>query len=90
MTNKGTSRKSKIGPPIWSDNNWSVVHGKLVRPPGNPGKKNLFKYIGEKIPFGALDEVEEELKKKGDKVEGGIYCSRFYGDAKVLRSGIYF
>ena len=44
---------------VWSERQWVVKFGKLKPGAGNPGKvKNLFRIVGEKIPYGALDEVK--------------------------------
>ena len=60
MTNKRVLAKKPIEKNIWSGDNWSVIYGELRKGPGRPSSiKPLFQYVGEKIPFGALREVEK-------------------------------
>ena len=62
MTAKREYTKTPIDN-IWSDDNWSVVYGDLRKSPGRSLKiKPLFQYVGEKIPFDALREVEKNWR----------------------------
>ena len=90
MTTKREHSKTPIDK-IWSGDNWSVIYGELRKGPGRSSSiKPLFQYVGEKIPFGALREVEKKLKELGVKKTGSIYRSRFNGNGKICRSGKYF
>ena len=91
MVNKRTYTKEPLERIWWDNNSWSVVYGELRRPPGHPGKKeNLFKYIGEKIPFDALDKIEEKLKEKEDKVEGVYIAHDSMGTPRYSGRGNIF
>ena len=60
---------------IWDDDDWRVVTGRLVPPPGRPRKgKSLFEHVAEKIPFDALSAVHNEFKEQGWRKEG-IYIA---------------
>ena len=48
---------------VHSKGAWKVKHGRLQRQLGRPGKlQPLFKVIGEKIPFEALNDVFRDLR----------------------------
>lgn len=68
-------RPDARGAAVWSDAIWSVKKGHLSRPRGRPGKiEPLFKALGEKLPYGALDEVEASLQQRGIP-RSGIYMA---------------
>jgi hypothetical protein len=76
-TNKKKSKKV-IGETVWSDDHvsWKVVAGKLVPPPGRPFRiKSLFKYVGEKLPFGCISEVQRRLRQQLGYTPEGIYMA---------------
>jgi hypothetical protein len=53
---------------VWIGTDRKVVFGKLKRGKGHPGKvSHLFKCIGEKLPFEALENVRDALKRELDK-----------------------
>jgi len=74
---------------VWSERQWVVKFGKLKPGAGNPGKvKNLFRIVGEKIPYGALDEVK--LVSAGITRQGvyiahdSIGCPRYIGRGDIF------
>ena len=74
MANKGVSRKDTNRANVWSDPAWVVKSGRLV-PRGRPRKvPQLFRELGEKLPYSALDSVEKHLKGKGAS-RSGVYIA---------------
>jgi hypothetical protein len=71
---KGKSRKEVIGQ-VWSDKSeWNVVAGRLVPGAGRP-RQSLFRYVGEKLPWGSLAKVRAHVVRvEGDDPEG-IYLA---------------
>jgi len=59
------------------DDDWTVWSGELRRGRGRPGKVDpLFRVFGEKIPFGALGAVEQDLRKNHPEITlNGIYLA---------------
>src|ERR1700686_2611691 len=62
---------------VHSKGAWKVKHGRLQRQLGRPGKlQPLFKVIGEKIPFEALNDVFRDLRSNHPDIGlNGIYMA---------------
>ena len=90
MTTKPALKKKPIEN-IWSDYNWSVMHGELKKGPGRSRRiKPLFQYVGEKIPFDALVKVEKKLKELGVKKQGVYIAHDSMGTARYVGRGDIF
>ena len=90
MTTKPALKKKPIEH-IWSDYNWSVMHGELKKGPGrSPKIKPLFQYVGEKIPFDALEKVEKKLKALGVERKGVYIAHDSMGTARYVGRGDIF
>lgn len=89
-TNKKPSQKRDKGP-VWSDVRCSVRWGKLVGSAGNPGKiKSLMSWVGEKIPYAALDETKKKLQQEGAKKDGVYVAHDSMGYARYVGRGDVF
>ena len=61
-TNKKSSVKRTQYTLQIEGNDWTIVRGRLVPPPGRPSKvKSLFKAVAEKIPYEYLGDVQADL-----------------------------
>lgn len=90
MTTKRVLKK-KLIKKIWSDHNWAVMYGELKKGPGrSPKIKPLFQYVGEKIPFDALKEVEKKLKELGVEKRGVYIAHDSMGTARYVGRGNIF
>lgn len=91
MSEKRAGRK-QIDETLDADKDWSVKAGRVVR--RNPGKVatgNLFKFVGEKIPFWAIRKVEKYVSTKLGGQPNGVYlaidsmgCPRYAGRGAVF------
>jgi hypothetical protein len=94
----GSVRKSKKKPQvkrtkckIWEGEEWVVQRGILNAGRGAAGKvKRLFRVVGEKLPFDAIDAVDEQVRSHTIQREG-VYIahdsmgySRYIGRGKVF------
>jgi hypothetical protein len=76
---------------VWSGESWTVHFGELRRGVGHPGKTpNLFRCIGELLPYDALDQVRKQLDEK-DITAQGVYiahdsmgCPRYAGRGDIF------
>lgn len=90
MTAKREHTKTSIDN-IWSDDNWSVIYGELRKGPGRSRRiKPLFQYVGEKIPFAALREVEKNLEELGVEKKGVYIAHDSMGTARYVGQGKIF
>jgi hypothetical protein len=88
--NKQFATKKNAGP-IWSEDGWTVRHGKLVPRPGRPHKvKSLLRWVGEKIPFAALSEVKKLVQEKERVLEGVYVAHDSMGFARYVGRGRVF
>lgn len=77
---------------IFADGNlWTVQYGELKRGQGRPPKtEHLFKVIGEKIPYTALQNVKQHLKANGHTSQGvyiahdSMGCPRYIGRGNIF------
>jgi hypothetical protein len=85
LSTKVTSRT------VWSDAAWTIRYGELQRGRGRPRKSQaLFKVVGEKIPFGGLDEVKKQMRDQ-DLSTTGIYVAHdSMGVARYIGRGNIF
>ena len=88
--NKKPSEKRDKGF-VWKDANWTVRWGKLVGSAGHPGKvKSLMSWVGEKIPYTALDDTKQKLQLQGAKKEGVYVAHDSMGYARYVGRGDVF
>ncbi len=88
--NKKPSEKRDKGF-VWKDTHWSVRWGKLVGSAGNPGKvKSLMSWVGEKIPYAALDDTQNKLQQLGAKKDGVYVAHDSMGYARYVGRGDVF
>jgi hypothetical protein len=87
---KKASRKN-VEKRIWSGEDWLVVPGRLVPGPGRPSKaSHLFRFVGEKLPYGCLREVSEYVRSKSDDIEGVYMAHDSMGVARYGGRGNIF
>lgn len=89
-TSKKPSKKSATQK-VWVDRDWTVYYGELKRGVGRPGKvENLFKYVGEKIPFTCLPEVCHHFKSDGTPALGVYVAHDSMGTPRYIGRGKIF
>jgi hypothetical protein len=72
---KKFGRKEVTKKNVFSNRQWTVVNGRIVRGRGRPSaKKGLFKLFCEKIPVEAFKDVKKEAIKSDGKIHG-IYIA---------------
>jgi len=84
--------KCPIGEGKHSDGSrWVVQWGSLNAGPGAAGRvKRLFRVVGEKLPFGAIDYVDKQLRSQQIPREGvyvahdSMGCARYIGRGKIF------
>ena len=91
-TNKDDLSKRTDKKAIWTDGEcWTVHKGQLYRHKKGPNSvESLFKFVAEKIPFDAINEVEKSLQSL-DFGTDGVYivhdsmgCPRYIGRGNVI------
>jgi hypothetical protein len=76
---------------VWGDNQWTVRFGWL-----NAGRggarwgKRLFRIVGEKLPFEALNEVNKRLRSQAVRREGVYVAHDSMGYARYIGRGRIF
>jgi hypothetical protein len=76
---------------IWYDSTWTVRAGQLKPGRGRPrNAKPLFKAVGEKIPFGALDKVRHHLAAEKIRPTGIYVAHDSMGVARYIGRGNIF
>lgn len=76
---------------VWNGSSWTVQYGQLKRGRGRPGRvSRLFKYIGEKLPFEALDEVQSHFVSDGTAAEGVYIAHDSVGSPRYIGRGNVF
>ena len=92
MKNKARLTKH-ISAKVYADGEqWTVHWGQLKRGQGNPGKTDhLFKVLGEKLPYSALNMVKKHVIGLGHGHPNGVYvahdsmgCPRYIGRGHVF------
>jgi len=84
--------KKVIAKTLGTFGNWTVKGGEVKRStPGKVKKTNLFKLVGEKIPFEAIDAVEKYARNVLGSSPEGVYmaidsmgCPRYSGRGDVF------
>jgi len=90
MANKAPSSKT-IDASVWHDADWVVKRGHLTRPRGRPGKiVPLFRALGEKLPYGALDDTEADLRAHGVSTTGVYIAHDSMGAPRYIGRGDIF
>lgn len=90
MTNKKPSKKT-IGDKVWFGNDWAVHYGELRRGRGRPATTSrLFKFLGEKIPFEALDDVRNHFTSDGTSSQGVYVAHDSMGTPRYIGRGSIF
>ena len=83
--------KKIIVPRIWGDKQWVVRFGRLNVGPGRPeGAPRLFKVVGEKLPFEAINAVARHLRNKGITRSGVYVAHDSMGYARYIGRGSIF
>lgn len=76
---------------VWGDQHWSVKYGELRRGQGRPAAvSRLFKYVGEKIPFEALESVKAHFVSDGTPAKGVYVAHDSMGSARYIGRGNIF
>jgi hypothetical protein len=76
---------------VWFDKQWTVQFGWLNAGRGGAGGgKRLFRVIGEKLPFEALNEVNKRLRSQGVRREGVYVAQDSMGYARYIGRGRIF
>ena len=89
-TSKKPSTKT-ITQKVWGGNNWTVQYGHLKRGAGRPGKvSRLFKYVGEKLPFNALDDVQCHFVSDKTPAQGVYVAHDSMGSPRYIGRGSVF
>jgi len=70
---------------------WNVQFGELKRHPGRPGKiEHLFRVIGEKLPYAALNTVRKHVHKRGLGTNGVYVAHDSMGFPRYIGRGAIF
>ena len=87
---KKSAVKTIIVKRLWSNSQWTVRYGRVNAGRGSTGAKRLFRIVGEKLPFEAIDAVEKYMKIKGMS-RNGVYlahdsmgCPRYIGRGTIF------
>jgi hypothetical protein len=76
---------------IWADKQWTVRFGRLNPGPGRPeAVQSLFKVVGEKIPFDALNSVNRYLRDNKIRRNGVYIAHDSMGYARYIGRGRIF
>ena len=87
---KGPSSKV-VTQKVWSGEDWIVQYGELKRARGRPQKvSSLFKYLGEKIPFEALEDVHAHFISDGTPAQGVYVAHDSMGTPRYIGRGRVF
>lgn len=87
---KRHAAKTVIGR-VWSGDELSVEYGQLKRGKGRPPVvSRLFQYVGEKIPFDAIDDVRDHFISDGTSPTGVYVAHDSMGTARYIGRGDIF
>ena len=76
---------------IWGDDQWTVCFGKLNPGRGHPGSvQNLFRVVGEKLPFDSIHAVRRHLRQAGLSRNGVYVAHDSMGYARYIGRGAIF
>jgi len=76
---------------IWGDNQWTVRFGRLTPGPGRPEAiQSLFKVVGEKLPFEAINAVNKYLRDNKIRRNGVYIAHDSMGNARYIGRGRIF
>jgi len=76
---------------VWTGDGWSVEYGELRRGKGRPPSvSRLFKFLGEKIPFDAIDDVRAHFVSDGTPAMGVYVAHDSMGAARYVGRGHVF
>jgi hypothetical protein len=76
---------------IWGDNQWTVRFGTLNPGPGRPESvQSLFKVVGEKLPFEAINPVNKYLRDRKIRRNGVYIAHDSMGYARYIGRGRIF
>ena len=76
---------------VWSESSWTVQYGELKRGSGRPGKvSRLFKHLGEKIPFDALENVRHHFMSDKTPSQGVYVAHDSMGTPRYIGRGSVF
>lgn len=88
---KAPATKVLLGQVYTDKKLWAVEYGELKRGQGRPLRtEHLFKIVGEKIPFAALQKVKLHLKEEGHTFQGvyiahdSMGCPRYIGRGNIF------
>jgi hypothetical protein len=88
---KKSAVKTITIPKIWGNSDWIVRFGRLNAGPGAAGGvKRLFRVVGEKIPFEAINLVNKHLRSQGVRREGLYVAHDSMGYARYIGRGRIF
>ena len=93
--NKLSSRRVIVERSVFEDAQWRVCFGNLQRPKraaGRPVKEaeHLFRVVGEKLPFSALDDVKRHMTASNERMSGvyvahdSMGCPRYIGRGAIF------
>lgn len=69
--------------PLWSEDEWIVVRGKLRPGKGRPSKTDrLFQYVAEKLPYAALSKIRRWMQDNSDHLDGVYLAHELMGTAR--------
>jgi hypothetical protein len=87
---KQSTVKTIVVKRLWSNAQWTVRFGRVNAGRGSTGAKRLFRVVGEKLPFEAIQAVEKYMKSKG-MPRNGVYlahdsmgCPRYIGRGRIF------
>lgn len=87
-----SAAKKVVEDAVYTDDpTWVVQHGELKRGRGRPPKtEHLFRVVGEKLPFAALSEIRDHVRKKKLGTQGvyvahdSMGCPRYIGRGDIF------
>lgn len=95
LDKKLSSKRVIVERSVFEDAQWRVCFGYLQRPKravGRPAKEteHLFRVVGEKLPFSALDDVKRHMINNNERT-AGVYvahdsmgCPRYIGRGAIF------
>jgi hypothetical protein len=88
---KKKSSTKTITQKVWSGGSWTVQYGELKRGKGRPTKvSRLFKFLGEKLPFEALEDVRHHFISDKTPSQGVYVAHDSMGTPRYIGRGSVF